>query len=74
MPLATAPRKYSYLPSGKARKKLGLTLAEEMGAIIDRVGADHPNLNEHILRYIEGLDEAHPEWAGLWDRGTSENR
>ncbi len=73
MPLPTTRKQYTYMPSGKARRELGNTLATEMSAIIDRLGPDHPDLNRYILRYIEDLDERHPEWAGFWDRGTRTN-
>ena len=69
MPLAS-PRKYSYLPSGKARRELARTLATEIKALVDQLGPDHPERNKHILRYIEDLDRQHPEWAALWDRAT----
>ena len=71
MPIPTARKQYTYLASRTARLKLGLTLAQEMSDIIDHLGPEHPDLNSHILLYIQNLDTRHPEWSGFWDRGTS---
>ncbi len=68
-PPASPRRKYTCLRSRKARRELGRTLAEALTALLDELGPDHPDRNEHILRYITGLDERHPEWAEVWDRG-----
>ena len=60
----SSPRKISY-PSRKSTRtirNIGTTLAAELGALIQKVGENHPDLHEQILRYIEQLDDRHPEW------------
>lgn len=49
-------------------RKIGLTLADEIGGIVERLGDDHPDLNRHMLDYIAGLDARHPEWRPVLDR------
>lgn len=74
MPQVPSRKKYSNLPTGKARKELGLALAEEMGRIVEKYGADHPDLTQHLSEYIKNLDDLHPEWSGYWDRGFASTR
>ena len=49
-------------------RKIGLTLADEIGKIINDLGPDHPDLNRHMLDYIAELDARHPEWRPVFDR------
>ena len=41
---------------------VGQGLATEMGAILDRLGLDHPDLLAELSRYIAQLHEHHPDW------------
>ena len=49
-------------------RQIGTTLADELGAIVDELGEDHPDLLRHIVRYIQRLDESHPTWGPVLDR------
>lgn len=48
--------------------EIGTTLAAELGAIIERMGSDHPDLNAEILRYIQQLDQRHPNWQPVLEQ------
>ena len=47
-------------------RKIGLTLADELGEIVDRLGEDHPDLPGEILGYIETLSTHHPDWLTVF--------
>ena len=71
----TTPHHHSPRKNPPAKRKpvptqleIGLTLAAELGAIIDKLGPDHPDLNRHMLRYIEKLDSHHPDWQPVMEQ------
>ena len=49
-------------------RKIGITLAEEMAEIVDRLGMNHPDLPRQILGYIEYLNQRHPEWTAAMNQ------
>lgn len=48
--------------------EIGRTLAIELGAIIERMGSDHPDLISQLLRYIKELDQQHPDWRPVMEQ------
>ena len=65
----TAPRITSTIhKSPPSIRQIGTTLADELGALVDKLGEDHPELLRHIVRYIQQLDELHPTWGPVLDR------
>ena len=49
-------------------RKIGLTLVEELDALIDRLGENNPALNGEILAYIQKMKDCHPEWIKVFDQ------
>ncbi len=62
-------RSYTYIRSRTARRELGRTLATELQALLHELDPDDPQRKKRILPYIQGLNELHPEWSGLWESG-----
>lgn len=64
-PRKKSPTKRTPTPS---IREIGTILAAELGAIIERMGPDHPDLISQLLRYIQQLDQQHPDWRPVMEQ------
>ena len=61
------PQEFSHTRKPRITKtQVGLALAKELGALIDEVGENHPDLPSEILGYVKTMNARHPGWKSFW--------